>query len=320
MNTFFTVPEQYKEVELAISLKSGDITIQSSNTTNIEIEMPDLRKGTFEELFEMTMYENKLTIKEKKQSGIGGRMFNFGGNNFSSDLIVKLPKSGLAYSGSLQLYSGDLKMNGIYFEGHVNTYNGDIEIENVDTKNLKINSYNGDLNLKDFHGNLAVEQYNGDISAAGCDFTGLKLKSFSGDISLKGKFLLADDGEISTFSGDIDLKASEYLTDKKLHISTMSGDLSANEAIPEECIVMKHKLKNGMEFMKGFKPMMKGIFDSIGNSMTGQKEKIHTEVIRSAGREEQETKEANIEKILQMLSEGKISFDESERLIKLLKV
>lgn len=40
-------------------------------------------------------------------------------------------------------------------------------------------------------------------------------------------------------------------------------------------ITVKNKMRNhGMEFMKGFKPMMKGIFGSIGGSMTEQKDQV----------------------------------------------
>lgn len=320
MKTEILIPPQHlgKNIEMTISIKSGDVCIQPSNSEMIEVDLPDLRKGTLEEMFEISMIDNKLTIKEKKNRYSGMNFMNF--QNNSSDMVLSLPNT-VQYNGELALYNGDLCIKDVNIAVVVNTYNGDISIQNVTADHFKLNSYNGDLNLQNFSGKLAVEQYNGDISCQACELTGIAIKSFSGDIDLKAKFNLQQDGSISTFSGDVSLHGDEYLTDKNIMISTMSGDLAVHGSIPEERIIAKNKMKTGMEFMKGFKPMMKGIFDSIGDTLSGQKDKIKTEIFNTSelAREAAEKKDANIERILQMLADGKISFEESERLIKLLK-
>lgn len=321
MKTEFLIPPQHlgKTIEVHISIKSGDVSVHSSDGDMIEVDLPDLRKGTLDEMFEMTMYDNKLTIKEKKPSFSGMNFLNFG--NSCSDMTLSLPKS-VSYSGELSLYNGDLSVQNVRLSGSVNTYNGDISFQNTEADHLKVNSYNGDLSMKNYKGGLAVEQFNGDISCQGCELTAMQIKSFSGDIEIRGSFDLKEDGVITTMSGDISLNAEKYLSDKYIRISTMSGDQDIQGNIPEDKIIVKNQMRNhGMEFMKGFKPMMKGIFGSIGGSMTEQKDQVKTEVFNTSDdkREAAEKKDANIERILQMLADGKINFEESERLINLLK-
>lgn len=321
MKTEFLIPPQHlgKTIEVHISIKSGDVSVNSSDSDMIEVDLPDLRKGTLDEMFEITMNDNKLTIKEKKTSFSGMNFLNFG--NSCSDMTLSLPKS-VSYSGELSLYNGDLSVQDVALSGSVNTYNGDISIQKVKADHLKVNSYNGDLSLMNFNGSLTVEQFNGDVSCQQCVLTGIHLKSFSGDIDLKASFNLLEDGSITTMSGDVSIYGEEYLTEKCINISTMSGDQEISGNIPEDKITVKNKMRNhGMEFMKGFKPMMKGIFGSIGGSMTEQKDQVKTEVFNTSDdkREAAEKKDANIERILQMLADGKINFEESERLINLLK-
>lgn len=321
MKTEFLIPPQHlgKTIEVHISIKSGDVSVHSSDGDMIEVDLPDLRKGTLDEMFEMTMYDNKLTIKEKKPSFSGMNFLNFG--NSCSDMTLSLPKS-VSYSGELSLYNGDLSAQDVTLSGSVNTYNGDISFQNTKADHLKVNSYNGDLSMKNYKGGLTVEQFNGDISCQDCELTAMQIKSFSGDIKIRGSFNLKEDGVITTMSGDISLNAEKYLTEKCINISTMSGDQEISGNIPEDKIIVKNQMRNhGMEFMKGFKPMMKGIFGSIGGSMTEQKDQVKTEVFNTSDdkREAAEKKDANIERILQMLADGKINFEESERLINLLK-
>lgn len=289
---------------LNISLRNGDIEIKGEEgRLDIEVDIPELRKNSISEIYDLKFEGNELLISEKK-SGRGFKFMDFSGG---SDVFVKVPKE-LKSKGKIVLYSGDMTFENLKFEGSANTYSGDILLKDIDANKIVINSYNGDVTAERFNGALNIGQYNGDISIKRGKISGLKAKNYNGDVEINADFTLEEDSLISSMSGDVEIDFESYDGDKVLSLSSLGGDIDLSGDYPEDKVVIKKKMDfGGKELFKGFKPMIKNIFSTFN----ANKDNIEVEV------EEKKDKKTddNIERVLKMVADGKITAEQAEKLI-----
>ena len=301
-------PVKNDKLVLKLTLVDGDIEVLGEERSDIEIELGDLRKNTADEIFDITYENGELSIIQKDSKKLL-KMFNIKG----VDVKVKLP-SKIMLSGEIKNVSGDINIKEfVGYSGSIATRNGDVEINKIPTADLTINIINGDLSVKEVGGKLKVNNVNGDIDLKDNNYKGININNVNGDISVDGDFELEEDAKIKIVSGDIELNCNEYKNDKKVVISSVTGDNVVSDKFPEGVIVQHGGLKElkNLKFLKdSFKPMMQQFKDHFKFMPS---DKVKEEVNPKKNDEE------NIQLILKMLSEGKITAEDAEKLISALK-
>ena len=300
-----------KKLELDISLSKSSVIIQEHDKQTLELEFSGLRKKTAEELFSFGFRNNRLYVKET--SGKHYPMLDaFLHTNLASDVIVKIPAD-VMVSGKIASINGDIKAAKMEYRGDLKTVSGKIVVEEISTDGLNVQNISGNVFINRLKGFLKGRVVAGDLTVEGGEFNEISLNSVSGDVRLSGDFDLEEDGEISTVSGDVHLNIHQCRGDKVLTITTLSGNSSLVGDYPDGAIVIKPRmpfLKNHP--FKSFIPSFKDMFSSFFT--TGTKGESEVEVEAESNVEENE----NTKMILEMLSAGKITVEEAEKLIRAL--
>jgi DUF4097 and DUF4098 domain-containing protein YvlB len=258
-------PIENNTLSLNLTLVDGDIEVIGEERQDIEVELGDLRKNTADEVFDISYEKGELSIIQKDSKKLL-KMFNIKG----VDVQIKIPHK-IILSGDIKNVSGDISVSAFAeYSGGISTRNGDVEINKIPTADLKINIVNGDLSIKEIDGKLKVNNVNGDVQLRESNYKSININNVNGDIIVDGDYELQEDAKIKIVSGDIKLNCKEYKNDKKIVISSVTGDNIVSETFPEEVNPKKNN-------------------------------------------------EENIQLILNMLSEGKITAEDAEKLISALK-
>ncbi|MBU3916881.1 hypothetical protein KKA14_15220, partial [bacterium] len=102
-------------------------------------------------------------------------------------------------------------------------------------------------------------------------------------------------------------------TDKKLNLSTLNGSTKIDGDYPQEMIQMKRRMPFLKEFPFGnVMPAIKDMISGFTSMRQGPEVEVHT-------RAGSENEDKNIEKVLEMLAEGKITAEEAEKLIRTIR-
>ncbi len=316
------------KLELEISLKSGNIdVISEENRDTIDIDLEDLRKGTAEDIFEIKLdeVERKLIVKEKKKKE--SSFINNISSSFSTrtNLKIYLPKN-ISIKCNIKSYNGNIKISESLVSGEITCFNG-----NTKFANSMIN-----CKTKIFNGNYKIED--GIIKS-------LKVKCFSGNISINSIFDIGSDQcIIQTLAGNIKINCKEFINSESIvELKTLSGNIKVSDSFPKDKIKINKKIDfSENDFLKDYvPPFVKGIFNNLSenfnNSFHGNKENNNKKEKKgnhnfnfTKNRNNTDTeveveidskrvsKSQHIETILKMVSDGKITVDEAEKLIKAL--
>ncbi|NOR43978.1 MAG: DUF4097 family beta strand repeat protein [Candidatus Delongbacteria bacterium] len=301
-------PIENNELKLELSLVDGDIELIGEERSDIELELGDLRKNTADEVFDISYENGELSIIQKDSKKLL-KMFNIKG----VDIQIKVPNKTII-SGDIKNVSGDIDVKEFTgFTGNIATRNGDIEISKIPTVDIKINIINGDVSVKEIDGKLKINNVNGDVQLRESNYKGININNVNGDIIVDGDYELEEDAKIKIVSGDIKLNCNEYKGEHKIVVSSVTGDNNISDKFPEGVIIQHGGLKElkNLKFLKdSFKPMIKQFKEHFKHMPT---EKVKEEVNPKKNDEE------NIQLILKMLSEGKITAEDAEKLISALK-
>lgn len=313
----FTIEDQ--KLELDISLSKSSLLIQESEGDEVELECTGLRRKTAEEIFSIAFRNNRLLIKEKNpnHSPVFASLFNA---TAEGEVVVKIPRQTLI-SGKAKTVKGTIKTGKINFTGELRSVMGKVSVKEIITDGLEIQNIGGGIFVGKLDGFFNGKTVAGEITVEGGRFLEVKVSSISGDVRLSGDFELEADSDISTVSGSVYLDVKKYKEGKELLISTLSGNTSIVGQYPEDWITIKPKMpffKNHP--FKNFGPSMKDMCSSFfafshksdNDSSSEAETEVEVEV------ESQPDSKESTKMILQMLSEGKISVEEAERLIKAL--
>ncbi len=286
-----------ERLTLDISLKSGDLTFKAEDRKDIEIEFPGLRKNAADDIFDVSLENTVLKIREnKREKKFGIIILSPGKSGDNADVVIRYPEA-LIFDGSVVTYAGDLAANDLKFSGNCKTYSGDMIVDRMTTEGFKLEAYSGDVTIGTLDGALRLNSYSGDIIINGGTMTGLELNSYSGDCNINGALHLSTDGVIKSMSGDVTLKILAYTGDSQLFIQSLSGDTNVSGEYPDDKIVIKSLLKS----MK-FNPVK--MFSHENNS------DIEVEV---------DSTKKHVQRIVDMIDSGKITPEEGEKLIKAVK-
>ncbi|MDA3887118.1 MAG: DUF4097 family beta strand repeat-containing protein [Candidatus Delongbacteria bacterium] len=301
-------PIENNKLSLNLILVDGDIQVIGEDRLDIEVELGDLRKNTADEVFDISYENGELSIIQKDSKKLL-KMFNIK----AVDVQIKLPNK-TAVAGDIKNVSGDININELVgYEGSIATRNGDVEINKIASVDLKISIVNGDLSVKEIDGKLKVNNVNGDVQLRENNYKAININNVNGDIVIDGDYELEEDAKIKIVSGDIKLNCKEYKNDKKIVISSVTGDNVVSDKFPEGVIIQHGGLKElkNLKFLKdSFQPMIKQFKEHFKHMPF---DKIKEEVNPKKNDEE------NIQLILNMLSEGKITAEDAEKLISALK-
>ena len=282
---------------LDVSLKSGDLTFKAEDRKDIEIEFPGLRKNAAEDIFDVSLENTVLKIREnKREKRFGIIILSPGKSGDSADVVIRYPET-LRFDGSIVTYSGDLAADILKFSGNCKTYSGDVKINTLMSENLSMEVYSGDLFLQKFNGSIKLNSYSGDVEIKDGEFSDIDINSISGDCEIKGAFSLSADGTIKSISGDVAIDFLSYDGDSTLTIKSLSGDVDLKGSYPEEKIILKSMMKS----MK-FNPVK--MFSDKHN------DEIEVEVSMT---------KKHVQRIIDMMEAGKVTPEEGEKLIRALK-
>ncbi len=305
----YTIKNQ--KLELDVSLSKSSVIIQESDDKSVEVEFSGLRKKTAEEMFTFGFRNDRLFIKENSAKHYP-MLDAFLNSNLASDVIIKIPAETPVF-GKIASINGDIKSGKMEFRGELKTLSGKIVVDDITTDGLNVQNISGSVFISRLIGFLKGRVVAGDLTVESGLFKEISLNSVSGDIRLNGEFQLEENGEISTVSGDIHLDIQQCLAEKILTLSTLSGSTSLVGDYPEGAIVIKPRmpfLKNHP--FKSFVPSVKDMFSSLFSSTGSNASDVEVET-ETVSEENENTK-----MILEMLSQGKISVEEAEKLIKAL--
>ncbi len=297
-----------KQLALDLSLSKSSIEFSEVESEEIEIEFTGLRKKTVEEVFTISFRNDRLVIKERssKRSPMFDSFFNSG---WSSDLAVKIP-TGTSISGSVSTMNGDIMAGKLDFSGSIKTMAGKIKLNELISDDVTLQNVGGSIQVGKFEGFLKARSMAGRISINEGLFKELIVKGMAGDVSVTGEFDLQSDGEISTMSGGVHLNITEYNGDSSIMVSTLSGTTDVIGDYPDDAVQIKRRMpffKNHP--FKSFFPNMKSACSSFFTSSDDDDIEVETETVKE---------DENVKLILEMLSQGKITADEAEKLIKAL--
>ncbi|MCK4979820.1 MAG: DUF4097 family beta strand repeat protein [Candidatus Delongbacteria bacterium] len=301
-------PIENNNLNLKLTLVDGDIQITGEERQDIEIELGDLRKNTADEVFDISYENGDLSIIQKDSKKLL-KTFNIKG----VDVQIKLP-SKIILSGEVKNVSGDINFQDISeYAGSISTRNGDVEINKIKDADIKINIVNGDLSAKETDGKFKINNVNGDVRLKESNYKAININNVNGDILVDGSYELEEDAKIKIVSGDIKLNCNDYKNERKIVISSVTGDNVVSDKFPEGVIIQHGGLKElkNLKFLKdSFKPMIQQFKEHFKHMPF---DKVKEEVNPKKNDEE------NIQLILKMLSEGKITAEDAEKLISALK-
>lgn len=293
---------------LDLSIVNGDISIHGEERNDIEIELGDLRKNTADEIFDIKHEEGSLAIIQKDSKKLL-KTFNVK----DVDVTVKVPLT-LILSGNIKNVSGDFEIKSFAgLHSGLSTRNGDIDINGINNVDIKVNIINGDLKMVSVSGAVKINNVNGDISLSASTYNKVDINNVNGDISISGRFDLKEDAKIKIVSGDVNLNCEEFINGHKIFVNSVTGDNNIKGNFPEDAVVQQGGLKE-LKNLRFLKDSLKPVITQLKEHFKFMPEdKVKEEVNPKKNNEE------NIKMILNMLSEGKISPEDAEKLIAALK-
>ncbi len=300
----FTI--ENNRIELKLSMTKACIEIIETERDDVVLEFSKLRKKTISEIFNISYRNSRLFIREnlRSRSHIVDSIFSY---NLNTDLILKVP-IGTDISGTISTVSGDIKAKTLNFCGELKTISGAIDINSIDSDRLELQDISGNVKIGEFNGFMKGKVLSGTFCIQKGTIKELSLKSVTGDVSITSNFELENDSDISTVSGNIDVNILGFKGDRNIYLSTLSGATSVKGDYPEENVHVKRRitfLKNHP--FKSVVPSMKDFFSSVFSMTDNDDVEVETKP--------KESTKKNTTMILQMLSEGKISAEEAEKLL-----
>lgn len=299
-----------QQLRLDLSLSKSSIEIIETADESVELEFSGLRKKTVDEVFTVNFRNNRLIIKEKsvRNSPMFDTIFNSG---WTSDVKLKIP-SQTALSGTISTMKGDVTAAKLDFCGRMKTMAGRITVKELTSDGAEIQNIGGNIRIDKFEGFLKAKSVAGKITIEDGVFKDLSVRGVAGDVRLIGHFDLENDGEVNTLSGDIHLNIMSFKGDAMILVSTLSGNPDVVGEFPVDAVQIKRRMpfiKNHP--FKSFFPSMKNSWASFFSMSKDDEVEVEVEA-------ETVSDDENVKMILQMLSEGKISAEEAEKLIKAL--
>lgn len=308
-------PIESESLRLHISTHNGDISITGSENSQLQVSFPELRKNAAEDLFDITFEDNTLfitQIKEKLSEFIDAEQY---------PVEVSVPAS-CKVGCNIKTMSGSIKGSGLpELSGRFKSRSGNITLVGPVKGELHLQSISGDVLISHAEGAVTASSISGDINAAACSFGATNLRSVSGDIDATGHFSLAEEGVFKTVSGDICLDFSSCSDESLFSIKTVSGEVQLNgNKPPEERIKISRVSSALSEAYPVTRDYFRNIAGKIMKSLKPHVKRASETVVRTKTAASAEAASSHdVQTILNMVSEGKISVDDAEKLIRAIK-
>ncbi len=298
-------PISDKNLSLDVNLRNSNLEMVFEEREDVEVLFEETRRNAAEERFQVKLEDGILTLREKKTKSW---MKNFAPESDDIEKVtLKLPMD-ISSKGSVISYGGDVETKDMNFSGKMLVYSGDAVLGGVTKGDSEFKIYSGDLTCVKFSGNIIAQIYSGDIEIEDASLESIELKSYSGDVRITGSFNLCKNSEIKTLSGDTFLNLKEFSGDSELLVKSLSGEVTIDGEYPPEKIRVQ-KLSEKFADMHAFHlPKFKKMFSRFDGVHAGRHKEVRID-----------EDSANIEKILEMVSQGKLDADSAEKLIKAIR-
>ncbi|MBN1619336.1 DUF4097 family beta strand repeat protein [candidate division WOR-3 bacterium] len=290
-----------KNLTLDVNLRNSNLEMVFEEREDAEVLFEETRRNAAEERFKVKLEDGILTLRERKTKSW---MKNFAHEPDDKEKItVKLPLD-IQLKGSVISYGGDIETKDMNFSGKMLVYSGDAVLQGDTKGDSEFKIYSGDLTCGKFSGNFTAQIYSGDIEIKEAFLESIELKSYSGDIRITGSFNLCKNSEIKTLSGDTSLTVKDFTGDSELLVKSLSGEVTIDGEYPPEKIRVQ-KLSEKFADMNAFHlPRFRKIFSELDGIRAGKEKEIRID-----------EDSANIQKILDMVSQGKLDASSAEKLI-----
>ncbi|MEH7235726.1 DUF4097 family beta strand repeat-containing protein [Bacillus sp. JJ1562] len=226
---------------IIIDSPSVDVNVIPTKKDLIEVEFSGKVGKKSKALYKLDIDEDGETVEitMEKKNKLQFMMFNF--TNVSLD--VEVPEK---MYDSLQIIasSGDIAVEEIDTkEMTIETQSGDIEIMNSRIKeSLNLEASSGDVKVKDTNGNVIdIQTSSGDITAINNEAKEIEILTSSGDIESNNQ--ASEKMNINTASGDITIDAEEVTGDITLEAS--SGDIEVSFVQIPDALAVDFKSSSG---------------------------------------------------------------------------
>lgn len=251
-----------------------------------------------------------------------------------SFLTISVPKSRLI-DLRVKLQSGNISIFDLQGKALIKMYAGNIKMENFD----------GDLSFKLYAGNLVYS--NGTLNS-------IYAKAYAGNMEIKANCDLQEDSFIKHYAGQVDFELLEYRGEGKIHVSSFGGDFLVKGEHKDDAFVFDHKLRVGkpaedirkkkfdfgwnylrngedkeksagfkykLEMGEDFKDKWERIFGfDLFKKINELGEKIKTGLQKNGEMDiNVDNKENEVNRVLDLLENGKITAKEASELLKAMK-
>ncbi len=306
-------------LKISINTINADVEIIDTDGDELSVNFGELRKNAADEVFDVEFADDKLEVRQKVK-----KLSAFSDTGDFSVSIGVPRKFGL--EGQAVTISGDIRVSGIgEISAVFKTKSGDINVSDIEKGNCETGTISGDVAIRNFKGSVKTSAISGDTTITGAVLEKFTAKSVSGDISASGEFILAENCVVNSVSGDIVLDISSLKTEKDFILKTVSGDVDINGERPAEEKIkisqVKGDFKNFENFGADLSRTFGSVFMNIAKNLKSHLKNVSEDSGTTVKEEIKDTKkeQQSVQAILNMVSEGKISVDEAEKLIKALK-
>ena len=298
------IPES-KNLELDIKLLGTDMDIISEKRNDIDINFDNFTKAAIRERFKVDYDGEELEIKEQKKISIA--------KSVSGKIVLKIPEN-LKNYGKIKAVGGLCKIKKLEFDGKIKYSGGNLKVEDYIKGDLKFKIQGGNLSINNIEGKCTAKIAGGKMVVENGLVNDIKLKVYGGTVYFTSNFDLKSDGEFKVYGGTVKLKAIDYKGNKKIYSKQVGGNIELTGKFPEDLLIEKkvNEGQSGFNFSFDLPSKISEFVSNIVDSKSKDGKKVKVS-------EKKENSKKEIEKILKMVDEGKISADQAAKLIEAIK-
>jgi len=299
-----------KDLEFDVSLIKSNLDIITEDREDMKVEFENLTKSAIQQRFKVKYDGKELDLKESKSYLFQNQ------DQIRGNIKLYIPVNIKTY-GDLKTKGGDITINSLYFNGDVKMYGGDFNVsEKIIGKN-EYKIYGGNIKINHFKGGIEIKTYGGNVKINDGEIDYLENKVYGGNLKINSIFSLKEDAKIKMYGGNIKINAKKYNTDAIIYAKIMGGNLDMTGDFPEDKLVEKKYNKTGIgrDIVSNIPDSIFSMFSKFTGSSNGSKnEDMEVEI-----EEKQTNHTEEINKVLDMLDEGKINAEQAQKLIKSIK-
>ncbi|TYB31358.1 MAG: hypothetical protein FXF47_04585 [Candidatus Mcinerneyibacterium aminivorans] len=299
-----------KDLELDVSLIKSNLNIVTEDREDMEVVFENLTKSAIQQRFKVKYDGEELDLKESKSYLFQNQ------DQIRGNIKLYLPRKIKSY-GDLKTKGGNIKINSLYYNGDVKMYGGNFKVTEKLIGSNEYKIYGGNIDIEYFEGGVEIKTYGGNIKINDGKIEYMETKVYGGNLKINSIFELKKDASIKMYGGNIKIDVEKYNTESKIYAIIMGGKMDITGDFPEDKLIKKKYNKTGIgkDIVSNIPESIFNMFSKFtGNKSDGENKDVEVEV-----EEKQNNYTEEVNKVLDMLDEGKINAEQAQKLIKSIK-